>query len=113
METLDELAYTGLQNYFHAVSVFGYKSYKEVSKLLTLLFIDDVLDGSLSYYVTDDDYRLFTEVLYNMFGTTCLVPYPEFKCNVTLNQDLTLLPRVSENNIIRISEDEAIRYAES
>ena len=111
MDKLTELGFTGLQNYFHALSVFGYKSYKEVGKLVVLLFIEELLNGNLSSYVTDDDYRTLTNVLYGLFGTTCLIPYPEFKCNVSLNQSLNILPRISEDDILRYDEDGIIRLA--
>ena len=40
MDRLDNLAYTGVNNYFKALSTFGYKNYTEVNKLLVLLFIE-------------------------------------------------------------------------
>lgn len=111
MDKLTELGFTGLKNYFHSLSVFGYKSYKEVEKLLVLLFIEELLNGNLSSYITDDDYRTLTKVLYNLFGTSCLIPYPEFKCKVSFNQSLNILPRTSENDILRYSEDGIFRLA--
>lgn len=111
MDKLTELGYTGLQNYFHALSIFGYKSYKEVAKLVTLLFIEELLNGNLSSFVTDDDYKTLTSVLYKLFGTSCLIPYPEYKCNTVFNQSLNTIPRITENTIIRWDEEGVIRLA--
>ena len=110
MDRLDSLAYTGVSNYFKALSTFGYKSYKEVDKLLTLLFIKELLESPLSLYIDECDYRTITNVLYYLFGSTCLIPYPEFAVSTSLIQSLnTDTSRLSEDDIIRFSEDELVR----
>lgn len=110
MDGLDNLAYIGVSNYFKALSTFGYKSYKEVDKLLVLLFIEGLLRGPLSMYIDDCDYKTITNVLYCLFGSTCLIPYPEFVVSTSLVQDLNAnTPRISEDEILRFSEDELIR----
>lgn len=110
MDGLDNLAYTGVSNYFKALSAFGYKGYKEVDKLLVLLFIEGLLRGPLSLYIDECDYKTITNVLYCLFGSTCLIPYPEFAASTSLIQSLNVdTPRISEDNIVRFSEDELIR----
>ena len=110
MDGLDNLVYTGVSNYFKALSTFGYKSYTEVDKLLVLLFIDGLLRGPLSLYIDECDYKTITNVLYCLFGSTCLIPYPEFAVNTSLIQALNdVTPRITENSILRFSEDELIR----
>lgn len=113
MDKLDNLAYAGVDNYFKALSTFGYKSYTEVNKLLVLLFIGGLLRGPLSLYIDECDYRTITNVLYCLFGSTCLIPYPEFAVNTSLIQALNAdTPRISEDDIIRFSEDELIRLVD-
>lgn len=110
MDELDNLAYTGINNYFQALSTFGYKGYKEVNKLLVLLFIEDLLRSSFSLYIDEEDYKTITNVLYCLFGSTCLIPYPEFAVNTTLVQSLNdITPRITENGILRFSESELLR----
>lgn len=110
MDGLDNLAYTGVSNYFQALSTFGYKGYKEVNKLLVLLFIEDLLRGSFSLYIDEDDYKVITNVLYCLFGSTCLIPYPEFAVSTSLVQTLKgITPRITESDILRLSEDELLR----
>ena len=110
MDRLDNLAYTGVSNYFQALSAFGYKGYGEVNRLLVLLFIEDLIRGPISIYINEEDYRTITNVLYCLFGSTCLIPYPEFAVNTTLVQALNdVTPRITENDILRFSEDELIR----
>lgn len=110
MDRLDNMAYIGVSNYFQALSVLGYKGHKEVNKLLILLFIEDLLRSSFSLYINEEDYRTITNVLYCLFGSTCLIPYPEFAVNTTLVQALNdVTPRITENDILRFSEDELLR----
>ena len=110
MDRLDNMAYIGISNYFQASSVLGYTGYKEVNKLLILLFIEDLLRSSFSLYINEEDYRTITNVLYCLFGSTCLIPYPEFAVNTTLVQALNdVTPRITENDILRFSEDELLR----
>lgn len=113
MEELKNIAYIGICNYFQTLATFGYKSYSEVYKLIVLLFIEDLLRGPLSIYVTECDYRTIANVLYCLFGSTCLIPYPEFVVDTSLVQSLNIeTPRISEDSIIRFSEDELIRLVD-
>ena len=102
MDRLDNLAYTGVSNYFEIISKVGYKSDKEVNKLLTFLFIEDLINGPLSIYIEEEDYKTIVNALYCLFGSTCLVPYPEFIVDSSLIQKLKLeAPRITEDNILR------------
>ncbi len=114
MDRLDNLAYTGISRYFKTLSTFGYKGYKDVNKLLILLFIEDLSkESSLSLYIDEKDYRTITNVLYCLFGSTCLIPYPEFVVNTSLVQALNdVTPRITENDIFRFSEDERLRLVD-
>ena len=110
MDGLDNMAYTGVSNYFKALSLFGYKEYKEVNKLLVLLFIEELLRSSLSIYISEEDYKAITNILYCLFGSTCLIPYPEFIVNTSLVQALNdTTSRITEDDILRFSEDELLR----
>ena len=110
MDRLDNLAYTGICNYFKALSRFGYKRYSEVNKLLLLFFIEDLLRSQFSLYINENDYRTITNTLYTLFGPTCLIPYPELKDNSSLVQMLNAdTTRISEYDTIRFSENEFIR----
>lgn len=112
MDRFNNMAYIGICNYFQTLSTFGYKSYGEVNKLITLLFIEDLLRNSFSLYISEDDYRTITRVLYCLFGSTCLIPYPEFCTNTPLVQDINLgIHRITEDSIVRFSEDEIVRLA--
>lgn len=110
MDRLDDLAYTGISRYFKALSVFGYKSQGETGRLMVLLFIEDILRGPMGMYVTEDDYKTIVNVLYCLFGSTCLIPYPEFASDTSVVHRLNSSDtRLSENDMFRYAEDELLR----
>ena len=111
MKELDDLSFEGIVRYFHSLSVFGYKSYSEVYRLLTLFFLKDILNSPLSYYIDSDDYRAIMNLLYKLYGSSCLISYPEYHRSLSLKQILndSTLFRISEHNINRITERNTIR----
>lgn len=76
MEIINE-AYSALMQYFNGLSYTGYRSYNEVSQLLALLFIEDLLYGPLSDFITDEDYKAINNAMYCLYGS-CLIPYPTY-----------------------------------
>lgn len=110
MDKITKLSYDGINNYFNTLATLGYKNYEEVSKLLVLLFIEEFIKGPFSLYIDEDDYKVITNTLYNLYGSTCLIPYPEYSSGTSLIQSLnTDTVRITEDDLIRISENEFIR----
>ena len=110
MENLIDLSLTGVTRYFNTLSILGYKSYSEVYKLILLLFIQDLLEEPFNIFINEEDYRTITNVLYCLYGTTCLIPYPKLLINTSIVQSLNKdSPRITEDCIIRYSENELIR----
>ena len=105
MDRLDNLAYTGVSNYFEIISKIGYKSDKGVNKLLIFLLIEDLIRGPLSIYICEEDYKSIVNALYCLFGSTCLIPYPEFIVDTSLIQKLKMdSPRITEDDILRFTQ---------
>ncbi|QOR58348.1 hypothetical protein [uncultured phage cr106_1] len=77
MDELAKLQTEALDNYFIALSQFGYKSYDDVYKLLALLFLDELLTDFKSF-ITEEDLRTISRVVYCLCGTTCLIDFPEY-----------------------------------
>lgn len=110
MDNLVDLSYKSIVRYFNTLSVLGYKSYKDVYKLFLLLSIEDLLNGPLCLYISEEDYKTISNVLYCLFGTTCLIDYPEFAVDTSLIQNLNVdSPRITEDEDVRFSENEFIR----
>lgn len=110
MDNLLNIAYKGINNYFNTLATLGYKNHKETDKLLLLLFLEEFINGPFSSYIDEEDYNTINNVLYCLYGSTCLIPYPEFNSGTSLIQTLNSDNlRITEDNLIRISENEFIR----
>lgn len=112
MDKLTTIVSEGLSRYYNTLSNTGYKSYKEVNKLILLIFIEELLqDNILSLYISDKDYNIINSALSCLYGTSCLIPYPEFKAQKTsLIQSLDVdTPRITYNDVIRFTEDGLFR----
>lgn len=106
MDELKDLAYDSISHYFDLLSKIGYKSDEEVKKLFVLLTIEEVLDKYRNY-INEDDYRVLNNVLYCLYGSSCLINYPEYILNVLINNE-------NEDilNYITISEDDEMIFTE-
>lgn len=74
MEFPNEVS-SALNRYFSTLSHTGYKSYSEVNKLLVLIFIEELLCGSMSEFITEEDYKLIYLSITCLNGS-CMIPYP-------------------------------------
>lgn len=103
MELINEV-YDSVNHYFSILKKTGYKPYNEVYKLLVFTFIQDMLDGPMAYYITEEDYKTISDALYCLYGT-CMIPYPAYKQGVS--SIVNKLPdeyRVTEDKILRSTE---------
>lgn len=82
---MEDLVNISLNRYFSSLSKFGYRSYNEVGKLIILIFIQELLNSDCKPYITEDEYITLHKVLYCLCGSTCLIPYPEYKSGFSLS----------------------------
>lgn len=78
MNAVNNYLLNSLISYFNALSKLGYLSYNKVNKLIAALFITEILEWAV---ITEEDYRDIENALTCLFGSSCLLPYPEFKKN--------------------------------
>lgn len=105
-----------LENYFNILSQTGYYKYPSVYKILVFLFIDDILNTEMNTFITEDDYKLMVDILECLYGSECLIPYPEFKeLTTTLSTILgsSSIYRITNDYSTRITEDSFFRNTES
>ena len=108
MELTNEV-YDSITRYFRGLSHTGYKSYNEVNKLIVFTFIEELLYGPLSQFVTDKDYTTINNALYCLYGS-CMIPYPAYKESFEpISTKLFSQYRHTENNLLRQSESELLR----
>lgn len=98
-----------LRKYFHTLSSVGYKGYGDVYKLLIYVFLEDMLNN-MGMYITEKDYIDIDKALYCLYGTSCTIPYPDYKraLHVPRNKALSKY-RASEGSILRSTEEMDIR----
>ena len=111
MEELTNISYDSIIRYFKTLSTLGYKNYKEVERLIILLFIEELLDN-MSEFITDEDYKEIIKGLECLYGSTCLIDIPNYDVydniiHKTVRQRFNA--RVSEDDIFRYSQDDMLR----
>lgn len=101
---LTNSVFESIEKYFNSISKTGYKSYTEVYKLLTFIFIEEILNGSMCKYITEEDYKILSNKLECLYGT-CMIPYPKYKESATLSMN-------NFYNSFRVTEDK-LRFIEN
>ena len=81
---MDKVLNESLTRYFKVLSKLGYMSYSEIGKLLVLIFIYDLLENDCKSFITEEEYRILDNALYCLYGSTCLIPYPEYISNASI-----------------------------
>lgn len=104
MKELTNISSIAIDKYFNTLSKLGYRNYDSVSKLLILLFIEEILDSpEYSFYITEDDYKVITNALYCLYGNDCMIDIPK-----NYVQDSIIHP-TKTHRIFRISEEDILR----
>lgn len=80
MDEVTRISAEAIQRYFTTLSQFGYKKYSDVDKLLVLLFIEEILSQGFLQYITEEDYKVITNALYCLYGSNCMIEFPNLSC---------------------------------
>ncbi len=75
---MDEILYNSFTSYYNALGKLGYIPYSQVNKLLVLCFYRDFVFKDYRGILNKDDYRLIEKALDCLYGTTCLISYPDY-----------------------------------
>ena len=75
---MDEILYSSLSSYFNVLEKTGYMSYPQMQKLLVLIFYRDFVYNDYRGKITKEDYHLIERALDCLWGSTCLIPYPDY-----------------------------------
>ena len=75
---MDEIIYNALTSYYHALEKLGYMSNSQAQKLLLLIFYRDFVFNDYRGLISREDYQLIERALNCLYGTTCLIPYPDY-----------------------------------
>ena len=75
---MDEILYDALTKYYHALELKGYMANSHAVKLLILIFFRDFVFHDYRGLITKEDYHLIEKALDCIYGSTCLIPYPDY-----------------------------------
>ena len=75
---MERIVYNTLCNYFHALEVKGYMPNKDSQKALVLSFYWDYIYNMPGHLLKRDEYMLVEKALDCLYGSTCLIPYPDY-----------------------------------
>lgn len=78
MYKITEMSEDALIRYFSILSKFGYRSYSDVYRLLSLIFIEELLTGNLKEFLVEEDYRNIDKALYCLISNTCFIDFPKY-----------------------------------
>ena len=67
-----------LERYIARLKALGYENYNRVYNLLFLIIIQEMLDNDFRGFITETDYLLIDMTLQKEFGTSPLLPFPEY-----------------------------------
>ena len=75
---MDEIVYEALSRYYHALELKGYMSKSHSMKLLVLCFYWEFIFHGYHGQLSKKDYCLVEKALNCLYGTSCLIPYPDY-----------------------------------
>lgn len=101
--------YNSISHYFETLRHTGYKPYSEVYNLLAYMFIEEILTGPMSFFITEEDYNIINKALYCLYGS-CLIPYPTYLKGIeAIRKNASYRYRITEDSILRKTEDLFLR----
>ena len=107
---MDEIVYEVLVKYYHALELKGYMADPHVAKLLVLCFYRDFIAEDYRGLISKEDYRLIEKALNCLYGTSCLIPYPDYlkMGKLSLGEMTELVQRVKaleEAQVVKVVHD--------
>lgn len=75
---MDEILYEALTKYYHSLELKGYISSTHSVKLLILCFLRDFVFHDYRGVLGKEDYCLIERALDCIYGSSCLIPYPDY-----------------------------------
>ena len=109
MEDLNDITMQALDRYFKVLESVGYMSDSDTNKLILLQFLQEFL-YEYSGYITEQDYTQTEAVLQCLAGSSCLVPYKQYKMTSipVQNYIYTVPVRITQGVILRNLESDGI-----
>lgn len=75
---MGDILFEALSKYYHALEVKGYMSKAHSEKLLVMAFYWDFMYNDYRALLSEKDYSLIERALDCIYGTSCLILYPDY-----------------------------------
>lgn len=75
---MGDILFEALSKYYHALKIKGYMSKAHSEKLLVIAFYWDFMYNDYRALLSKKDYCLIERALDCIYGTSCLIPYPDY-----------------------------------
>ena len=75
---MDEILFNILTDYYKVLQRRGFFSYGETMKILVLCFFRDFVFHDYRGILNKEDYHDIEKALNCLFGSNCLIPYPDY-----------------------------------
>lgn len=75
---MGDILFEALSKYYHALEIKGYMSKAHSEKLLVMAFYWDFMYNDYRALLSKKDYCLIERALDCIYGTSCLIPYPDY-----------------------------------
>lgn len=75
---MDKIIFNALEAYYNALEKKGYMADIYWKKLLVLIFYRNFVFGDYRGFLSKEDYLLIEKALECLWGTVCLIPYPDY-----------------------------------
>ena len=75
---MDNIIFNTITDYYKVLQRRGYRSYKDVKRILVLSFYRNFVMNDYRGLISREDYSYIERALNCLFGSTCLIPYPDY-----------------------------------
>lgn len=110
MDKISEVVYKMFLNYFSNLEYLGFYADNITYNMIILSFIEDILKGKYGIIESEEDYKIIDNFLYTVYGTSCVIPYPEYIKEIQFNSDKPLSTGILRNIL---NESDQIIYLTS
>lgn len=104
---MDNILYDSLSSYYNALEKGGYMSHSHAERLLLLIFYRDFTLHDYRGLLSKDDYHLIEKALDCLWGSSCLIPYPDYLkmgklCLSSTNEMAQRLKALEEEPVLKV-----------
>ena len=75
---MDNIVYNTITDYYKLLQKRGYNSPTDTRKILVLCFYWNFMAHDYRGLISREDYLLIEKALNCLYGSTCLIPYPDY-----------------------------------